>query len=80
MMKDKKTKAQASIEFMNMFIILFIIVTIFSAMFIKEYSDIQKSNGIMQAKNLATIIGEEINKAWSAGNGFSTILPPTLLN
>jgi len=70
----RRIKAQASIEFMNIFIVLFIVVSIFSAMFIKAYSDIQTENARMLARNTASVVSEEINKAWVSGSGFSTTL------
>ncbi len=65
-------KAQASLEFMNIFILFFLLVSIFSAIFIKNYGDLQEENARMQARNLASMIGEEVNKVWKAGSGFST--------
>ncbi len=68
---SKKTRAQASFEFMQTFTLLFAVVVIFSAIFLNYYIDLQNKSIQFQLTNFAESIAGKINSAYLAGDGYS---------
>lgn len=78
--KNNKNKAQASFEFMQIFTLLLLIATIFIAIFMNYYINIQNKSIQMTLTNFAEQIGEKINSAYLGGDGFQInfYLPPKI--
>ncbi len=68
--QDEKSKAQASFEFIEVFTFFLAIALIFIAMFMNYYTGLQIKSNQVTLKNFAQELGEKINTAYLAGDGF----------
>ena len=68
--QDKKSRAQASFEFIEVFTFFLAVALIFIAMFMNYYMGLQIKSNQLTLKNFAQEIGQKINTAYLAGNGF----------
>jgi len=67
-------RAQASIEFMMVFIILIAAISVISAVSFMKTREIQISNLQREAGNLLRDVGGSINTVYLEGDGFQTIV------
>ena len=69
-MKSKKSKAQASFEFLEVLTFFLAISLLFIAMFMNYYVGLQVKSNQITLQNFAQEIGQKINTAYLAGDGF----------